>query len=88
MEPLGPCRSLRADTRYRCRLLVQGKHTVEMPSRVPVFGGDFTFERDRPGQPWRMAANFGAESDRASKPGAGVADALAPLSETQAGVVK
>lgn len=88
VEPLGPCRALRADTRYRCRLLVQGRYTVDMPSRMRVFGGDFTFERDRPGQAWRMAANFGAELDRASKPGAGVADAPVPLSETRAGVVK
>ncbi len=88
MEPLGPCRALRAGTRYRCRLLVQGKYTVDMPSRLPVFDGEFTFERDGPGQPWRMAASFGAEMDRASKPGAGVANAPVPLSETPADVVK
>ncbi|GGC17726.1 hypothetical protein [Pseudoduganella buxea] len=69
-------------------LLVQGKYTVEMPSRMRVFGGDFTFERDRPGQPWRMAANFGAEIERASKPGAGLTDSPVTLSGTQAGVVK
>jgi len=55
-----------------------------------VFDAGFTFERDRPGPAsrgaWRQA--FGAEIDRASEPGAGLAAARLPLHERQADVVK
>ena len=61
VEPVAPCRELSAGTAYSCRLLVERNDPLMSAigaSSSTTFEGDFVFERDGAGGPWRMADGF------------------------------
>jgi hypothetical protein len=64
LEPLGPCRAVTGDTRYACPLLIEWNNPARSPfGKRPavVLKGDFTFERDAKGKPWRTGATLANE---------------------------
>ena len=68
IEPMGPCREVKAGMVYSCRLLVERNDAL-----LSAFGRDsgtlidsaFTFERDGPTGPWHVSPAFTKEYVRA-----------------------
>jgi hypothetical protein len=68
IEPMAPCREIKAGVAYSCRLLVERNDAM-----LAAFGAgsgtlidsEFTFERDSATAPWRVSAGFAEEFAKA-----------------------
>lgn len=63
IEPLAPCREIKAGLVYSCRLLVEYNDPLMLVlthSSIEL-EGDFTFQREKESSPWTMSQAFGAE---------------------------
>ena len=68
IEPLAPCREVKAGTVYSCRLLVERNDALLDAignGAGTLIDSEFTFERDGAAGPWRVSANFPEEYARA-----------------------
>lgn len=68
VEPLEPCREIKAGTVYSCRLLVERNDPLLDAIGAgsgTLIDSAFTFERDGTTGPWRVSANFADEYTRA-----------------------
>lgn len=72
IEPVAPCRELKAGSTYRCRLLVERNDPAAalfamLPGHAgsTVLDGEFTFERDGAAGPWRVSPAFDDEFNQA-----------------------
>jgi len=63
IEPVAPCREIKAGLVYSCRLLVEYNDPLMLvltQSSIEL-QGDFTFQREKESSPWTMSQAFGAE---------------------------
>jgi len=67
VEPIGACRTLQAETRYACRVMIEHNDPVRaMMGQLPrIIDAEFTFERDAGAKQWRMSDDFAFSFDRA-----------------------
>jgi len=63
IEPVAPCREIKAGLVYSCRLLVEYNDPLMLMLKHSSMDleGDFTFQRDTDSSPWTMSDTFGAE---------------------------
>lgn len=66
IEPIAPCREIKAGLIYSCRLLVEYNDPLMLMLKHSSMDleGDFTFQRDTESSPWTMSDAFGVEFTR------------------------